>query len=66
MLKPDRREHWYTDALASGDGCCSGKRWREEDSEVLGWRHRWHRDIRTTFMTLAIEDGVDPEASRRA
>ncbi len=39
----------------------SGKRWREEDLPALGWRHRRHYDMRATFITLAIEDGVDPE-----
>jgi hypothetical protein len=39
----------------------SGKRWREEDLPALGWRHRRHYDMRATFITLAIEDGADPE-----
>jgi integrase len=39
----------------------SGKRWREDDLPALGWRHRRHYDMRATFITLAIEDGADPE-----
>jgi integrase len=39
----------------------SGKRWREEDLPALGWRHRRHYDLRATFVSLAIEDGADPE-----
>jgi hypothetical protein len=33
----------------------------DEDLPALGWRHRWHYDMRATFITLAIEDGADPE-----
>jgi integrase len=39
----------------------SGKRWREEDLPALEWRHRRHYDMRATFITLAIEDGADPD-----
>jgi len=39
----------------------SGKRWREADLPALGWRHRRHYDMRATFITLAIDDGADPE-----
>ena len=39
----------------------SGKRWCDEDLPALGWRHRRHYDMRATFITLAIEDGADPE-----
>src|SRR5262245_26081329 len=38
----------------------SGKRWREEDLPILGWRHGRHYDMRATFITLALEDGADP------
>jgi hypothetical protein len=31
------------------------------DLPALGWRHRRHYDMRSTFITLAIEDGADPE-----
>jgi len=39
----------------------SGKRWRDADLPTLGWRHRRHYDMRATFITLALEDGADPE-----
>jgi hypothetical protein len=39
----------------------SGLLWRETDLPALGWRHRRHYDTRATFITLAIEDGADPE-----
>jgi hypothetical protein len=39
----------------------SGNLWRETDLPALGWRHRRHYDMRATFITLAIEDGADPE-----
>lgn len=39
----------------------SGLLWRETDLPALGWRHRRHYDMRATFITLAIEDGADPE-----
>lgn len=39
----------------------SGKRWREEDLPALGWRHRQHYDMKSTFISLVLEDGADPE-----
>jgi integrase len=39
----------------------SGNLWRDTDLPALGWRHRRHYDMRATFITLAIEDGADPE-----
>ena len=39
----------------------SGERWRRDDLPTLGWRHRRHYDMRATFITLAIEDGADPD-----
>src|SRR5512140_1811322 len=39
----------------------SGRCWREDDLPALGWRHRRHYDMRATFITLAIEDGADPD-----
>jgi len=39
----------------------SGKCWREDDLPALGWRHRRHYDMRATFITLAIDDGADPD-----
>lgn len=41
-----------------------GRRWREEDEAELGWRHRSVYDTKSTFITLAIEDGADPEIIR--
>lgn len=38
----------------------SGKRWREEDLPALGWRSRSIYDTKSTFITLAIDDGADP------
>jgi integrase len=42
----------------------TGKRWREEDEPMLGWRHRSVYDTKSTFITLAIEDGADPTIIR--
>ena len=39
----------------------SGKRWREEDMPALGWRYREPYATKSTFITLAIEDGAKPE-----
>ena len=39
----------------------SGKKWRVFDLPALGWRHRRHYDMRATFITLALEDGADPD-----
>ena len=40
----------------------SGKRWREVDLPMLGWRERSLYDTRATFITLACdEDGADRE-----
>ena len=33
----------------------------EDDLPALGWRHRRHYDMRATFITLAIDDGADPD-----
>lgn len=38
----------------------TGKRWREVDLPALGWRARSVYDTKSTFITLAIEDGADP------
>ncbi len=42
----------------------SGKRWREVDLPALGWRERSLYDTKSTFITLAIEDGADPAVLR--
>lgn len=39
----------------------SGKCWSKDDLPALGWRHRRHYDMRATFITLAIDDGADPD-----
>jgi hypothetical protein len=28
---------------------------------MLGWKHHRHYDLRATFITLALEDGADPD-----
>jgi integrase len=42
----------------------SGKRWREDDMPALGWRYREPYATKSTFITLAIEDGARPEIIR--
>ncbi len=42
----------------------TGRRWRELDLPALGWRHRSVYDTRSTFITLAVEDGCDPAILR--
>ena len=37
----------------------SSRRWREVDLPMLGWRERSLYDTRSTFVTLAIDDGAD-------
>ena len=44
----------------------SGKRWREVDLPMLGWRYRSLYDTKSTFITLAIDDGADPRSSATA
>ena len=39
----------------------SGKCWSKYDLAALGWRHRRHYDMCATFITLAIDDGADPD-----
>ena len=42
----------------------TGRRWREVDLPMLGWRARSVYDSRATFITLAIEDGADRDILR--
>jgi integrase len=42
----------------------TGKKWREHDEPMLGWRHRSVYDTKSTFITLAIEGGADPDIIR--
>jgi hypothetical protein len=61
-LPPDaavRRRSRHGEPYRSND--YSGARWRDRDLPALGWRHRRHYDMRATFITLAIEDGADPD-----
>lgn len=39
----------------------SFKCWSKDDLPALGWRPRRHYDMRATFITLAIDDGADPD-----
>lgn len=42
----------------------TGRKWREVDEPLLGWRHRSVYDTKATFITLAIDDGADPDVIR--
>lgn len=42
----------------------TGRRWREVDLPMLGWRHRSVYDTRATFITLAVEDGANRDILR--
>ncbi|CAN5178576.1 hypothetical protein BH11MYX1_BH11MYX1_04450 [soil metagenome] len=42
----------------------TNRRWNEEDLPMLGWRHRTVYDTKSTFITLAIDDGADPAIIR--
>jgi len=55
----DRRRTRTGDPFRSTD--YSFKRWTYDDLPALGLRHRRHYDMRVTFITLAIEDGADPD-----
>jgi hypothetical protein len=48
--------------LRTGD--YSGKCWRERDLPMLGWRERELCAMKSTFITLVIEDGADPDIIR--
>ena len=39
----------------------TGRMWREKDLKTLGWRRRSVYDTRATFITLAVDDGANPE-----
>lgn len=41
-----------------------GKCWRERDLKMLGWRDRELYATKSTFITLAIEDGAKPDIIR--
>lgn len=40
------------------------RRWTEIDERRLGWRHRSVYDTKSTFITLAIDDGVNRDILR--
>ena len=42
----------------------TGKRWREDDLPALGWRARGVYDTKSTFITLALEDGASRDILR--
>ncbi len=42
----------------------TGRRWRDIDLPLLGWRDRSVYDTKATFITLVIEDGADPAIIR--
>ena len=42
----------------------TGSRWRKVDMPMLGWRARSVYDTKSTFITLAIDDGADPAIIR--
>ena len=55
----ERRRARHGEPYRSND--YSGTRWRYKGLPALGWRHRRYYDMRATFITLAIEDGADPD-----
>ncbi len=42
----------------------TGRRWREIDLPALGWRARSVYDTKSTYITLSIEDGANPDVIR--
>ncbi len=42
----------------------TGRRWREIDLPTLGWRARSVYDTKSTYITLSIEDGANPDVIR--
>jgi len=57
-----RRRRRTGDAFRGHD--YSGKKWREHDMPLLGWRYREPYATKSTFITLVIEDGARREARR--
>ena len=58
------RDHAGVTRTAPHLGVSTSRRWRELDLPMLGWRDRSYSDMRSTFITLAIEDGADPAILR--
>ena len=52
----EARRHRIGEPIRSGD--YAGKKWREVDLPMLGWRHRRMYDGKATMITLAIDDGA--------
>lgn len=44
----------------------AGRRWRDQDLPALEWRTRRHYDLRSTFVTLCLDDGADQEVIEHA
>jgi integrase len=42
----------------------TNRRWLEQDLPLLGWRHRSVYDTKSTFITLAIDDGAKRDIIR--
>jgi hypothetical protein len=64
-LPPDaiaRRRRRTGDAFRGHD--YSGKKWREHDMPLLGWRYREPYATKSTFITLVIEDGAKADVIR--
>ncbi len=57
-----RRRTRSGEAIRTGD--YMGKRWREADLVMLGWRDRELYATKSTFITLAIEDGARSDVIR--
>jgi hypothetical protein len=39
----------------------TGKRWRDEDMPMLAWRYREPYVTKSTFISLVLEDGANPD-----
>lgn len=62
-LPPDVRRRTRTGERFRGWDY-SGRVWRTVDRKALGWRARALYDTKSTFITLAIEDGANPAVIR--
>jgi hypothetical protein len=58
----ERRRTREGEAIRTGD--YAGKKWREVDLPMLGWRSRELYAGKSTFITLAIEDGANRDIIR--
>lgn len=55
----DARRSREGEPIRTGD--YAGKKWREVDLPALGWRPRTMYAMKSTFISLCIEDGADPD-----